>query len=154
MQLQLDSRFAAVDAFIRGSSGAQAPEMVKAELYRFATVRICGYIERSIEIIIMERLRSRAHPKVLNFVAAYFKYGKNLDTVATSDLLNRFDSAWQKAFDAFVVANPDVKELVNSCYGLRNTIAHGGNAGVTDVRALQLLGGAKRMIDAVVLATK
>lgn len=154
MQLQLDARYNALEKFIREAMGANIPDEVKSELYRLATVRICGYIERCMEIIIIERITSRAHPKVINFVRSYFKYGRNLDTKATAELLNRFESSWYRSFTDFVDNTAGVKEGVNSCYGLRNGIAHGGTANVSDVRVLQLLTAAKAMIDGVVLATR
>lgn len=56
MQLQLDSRYKAVEAFVSEASNADVPERIQSYLFRFGTVLICGNLERSIEIIILGRL--------------------------------------------------------------------------------------------------
>lgn len=154
MQLQLDSRYDAVVRFIADASSSGVPPAVQAHLYRFGTVLVCGYVERSVEIIMIERLTKKAQPQVLNFIRSHFKRGQNLNTGAVSDLLNRFDADWYRKFEAFLASNESVKVGISSCYGLRNTIAHGGTATVTQKRLSELLDAAKKMVDAIVDATK
>lgn len=154
MQLQLDARYQAVADFITEAAKSGVPPVAQADLYRFGTVLVCGYIERAMEIITVDRLSTRAQPRVLNFIRSHFKRGRNFDCTAAAELLSRFDSDWYRKFDAFVQANGSVKEGVSSCYGLRNTIAHGGTATVSLKRLNELLDSAKAMIDAVVDATR
>jgi hypothetical protein len=154
MQLQLDARYDAVARFVAEASAGNIPEHVQAHLYRFGTVLICGYIERAVEIIIMERLASRAQQRVLNFVRSHFKRGRNMDTKGISELLNRFDSAWYREFGRLAQANDSMKAGVFSCYDLRNSIAHGQTATVTLKRLNELLAAAKQMVDLVVQVTR
>ena len=79
MQLQLDTRYKAVEAFVDEASNATVSERIQSYLFRFGTVLICGNVERSIEIIILERLAARAHPRVLSFVKSHFQRGTNFD---------------------------------------------------------------------------
>lgn len=154
MQLQLDSRYEAIVQFIADASANDVPPVVQAYLYRFGTVLVCGYIERSVEIIVTERLKKKAQPQVLNFIRSHFKRGQNLNAGAVSDLLNRFDADWYRKFEAFVAGDASVKEGVASCYGLRNAIAHGGTATVTQKRLTELLDASRKMINSIVDATK
>jgi hypothetical protein len=154
MQLQLDSRYNAVVSFIGEASDGSVPQEVQAHLYRFGTVLICGYIERAMEIIIMERLSYRAQPRVLNFIRSHFKRGRNMDPKGVGELLKRFDVAWYREFDRLAQADAGMSAGVYSCYDIRNTVAHGGTATVTLRRLNQLLAAAKQLVDYVVQATR
>lgn len=154
MQLQLDSRYNAVVRFIGEASAGAVPEDVQAHLYRFGTVLICGYIERSIEIIIMERLSYRAHARILTFVRSHFKRGRNMDPKGVGELLVRFDVDWYREFERLAKADEVMSAGVYSCYDMRNTIAHGGTANIALKRLNELLAAAKQMVDYVVLATR
>jgi hypothetical protein len=154
MQQQLDSRFAAVKAYIDQASAPAIPEQVQSSLFRFGTVLICGNIERCIEIVILSRLTNRAQPRVLNFVKSHFMRGTNSDCQAIGQLLNRFDSEWYRAFCRFVDNNPAVKEGIASCYAVRNSVAHGGAGSVGGARLRELLTVSEALITAVVEATR
>lgn len=154
MQLQLDSRYDAVARFIGDASAGTVPDAVKAHLYKFGTVLVCGYIERAMEIIIMERLSYRAQPRILSFIQSLFKRGRNMDTKGIGELLRRFDNEWYRAFDRLIQADSSTHDGVSSCYDIRNTIAHGGTATVSLNRLNELLAAAKQLVDYVVLATR
>jgi hypothetical protein len=153
MQLQLDSRANAVSAYIARCSDKGLPPAFQSELCRFGTVLICGNVERSLEIIVLDRLTKKAHPKVLAFIKSHFKRGTNYDCAAISQLLVRFDSEWYRQFELFVAANGDVKEGISSCYALRNATAHGGTGNVSLNRLTELFDLSKRLIAGVVAAT-
>lgn len=154
MQLQLDNRAKAVATFIsRCSDKSLAPEF-QSELCRFGTVLICGNLERSLEIIVLDRLISKAHPKILTFVKSHFKRGTNYDCAAIGQLLIRFDAEWYRRFEDFVTANSDVKDGISSCYALRNAAAHGGAGNLGLSRLNELFELSRKLISAVVVATR
>jgi RiboL-PSP-HEPN len=153
MQQELDSRFRAIQAFVEQSCAAVVPEQVQGYLFRFGTVLICGYVERSMEIIILSRLKRKAHPRVLNFVKSHFSRGSNFDCAAVEQLLNRFDATWYRSFCRFVEDNPDVKEGISSCYSVRNSVAHGGTMSVGSARLKELLSISQKLIDGIVRST-
>ena len=93
MQLELDSRFREVEAYVQRACAATSPEEIQSYLFRFGTVLICGYVEQSIQIIIMHRLANKAQPRILNFVKSHFGRGTNYNCPAIEQLLNRFDPA-------------------------------------------------------------
>src|SRR5215211_4830429 len=140
MQLQLDARFRVVEAFINEASNANVPDKVKSYLFGFGTVLICGNIERSIEIIILNRLADRAQPRVLSFVKSpHFQRSINFGSSAVKQLLQRFDSEWYRAFCAAIDKNPHVETAIASCYSVRNSVAHGGTMSVGENRLKEFL---------------
>lgn len=153
MRHAIDSRFAEVGRLLDQASAASIPDEIQATLFRHAAVRICGCIERSIEIIILERLKSRAHPRVVRFIEGHFKRGINFECGAVEELLGRFDPEWRRAFCDRIENDPAIPEGVSSCYAVRNSVAHGGTQSVGSKRIRELLGVARLMIDAVIEAT-
>jgi len=153
MQHELNSRFQAVEAYVTKARASTVPEEIQSYLFRFGTVLICGYIERSIEIIILGRLDRRAQPRILSFIKSLFKRGTNYDCHAIEDLLSRFDQDWKESFCIFIDKNPDIKDGVHSCYSVRNSVAHGGTGSVGSARLLELMQVSKRLIDGVVEST-
>jgi len=154
MQSQLDSRFSSLVLFIKKSSESSIPEEVQGYLFRFGSVLICGNIEQSIKIIILNRLAYKAQPQVLNFVKSHLLRGANFDCSAIEQLLNRFDTKWYRSFCQFVENNPDVKEGVSSCYAVRNSVAHGGSMNLGSQRLEELAEVSRGLIDGVVQSTK
>jgi hypothetical protein len=87
---------------------------------------ICGAIERSVEILITERVGGRSAPQVTAFLKSFFKRGNNYDCQEIEELLFKFDNKWGHAFRLFLEKNDQIKTGVSSCYAVRNSIAHGG----------------------------
>ncbi|WP_143132007.1 HEPN domain-containing protein [Methylobacterium sp. 174MFSha1.1] len=154
MQYQLDSRFVALKKYVNYACASQESDEIKGNLYRFGTVLICGNIERCVEIITLERLAHRAHPRVLNFVKSHFKRGNNFDCGAIIQLLNRFDPNWAKSFEKFLESNIDVTDGISSLYVVRNSVAHGGAQSVGSQRLTELYEVSQRLINGLVEATK
>ena len=117
-------------------------EEIQADLARYGAVLICGYVERCAEVIIIERLARKAHPRVINFVKSHFKRGTNYNCIAISELLERFDLDWARRFREFCDSNAQHVTEIESAYNLRNSIAHGGDAtrGMAGVGKLFFIG--------------
>lgn len=123
--------------FIRALDPA-IPEEVRADLAKHGTILVCGFVERSVELIVIEKIRKLAHPRVENFIRSHFKFGRNYDCEAIVQLLERFDSKWGLNFRDFLKSRDDLVQAILSAYGLRNSIAHGGtgNRGIYGVKEL------------------
>lgn len=154
MRLALDSRERALQALLDRAARADVPEDVKANLYVFSIVQICGYIERSMDVIIIERLKYKAQDQVLEFVKSYFKKGTNFKCPVIKSFLERFDTTWARKMQDYIDQNEDVKVGVDSAYALRNQAAHGQSANIGGQRAAQLFAIAKRLVEAIVKATE
>lgn len=138
MQHAINSRERKLDDFFRRAKKQTVDEEVTSDLARLGAVLACGYIERCVEVIILERLTARAHERVLKFIKTHFKKGTNYDCEAISQLLERFDVGWAKKFRSDLAKNEQLATSLSSLYVLRNSIAHGGdqNRGLAGVEAL------------------
>lgn len=153
MRPQIQSRIDQIERYIARALQGDVPEDIQASLAQFGAVLVCGFVERSVEIVITERLSHRAHDRVLSFIKSHFRRGTNYDCEAIAQLLNRFDSAWYRKFSDFVDKNADVKEGLSSVYGVRNTIAHGGTNSLALKRVRELFEISKRVVQAMDDAT-
>lgn len=150
MYLGIENREKSLGEFIVRCSGPDVPVDVQDAMRVHSVVQVCGYIERSMEIVIIERIQNKAHPKVIEFIKSYFKKGTNFRCPAIKYFLERFDSKRAREFQDFIDKNDDVLELVNSAYTLRNQAAHGTPINVGDKRLAELFDGAKRVVQAVI----
>jgi hypothetical protein len=107
---------------------------------------VCGAIERSVEILITDRVGSRSAPQVKSFLKAFFQRGTNYDCDQIITLLYRFDTDWGHAFRAFVETNDRIKTAISSCYSVRNSIAHGGGQSIGPAALKQYFDGAFDLI--------
>ena len=153
MRHALDSRTRQIDVFITRLQAADVPEDIKAALSRHGAVLVCGYIERSVETIILDRLSRRAHDRLIQFIKSHFKRGTNYDCEAICQLLERFDQTWSRKFREFVEGNDAVKSALTSVYTIRNSVAHGGDQSLSSKRLIDFYGYSKQAVEALVVAT-
>ena len=91
---------------------------VAASLRKYSAVLVCGFIERSVEVIVLERLRNLAHPRIQNFVKSYFKRGRNFNCNSICGLLEKFDSNWGNNFRNFIDENEKEVVALDSIYSV------------------------------------
>jgi hypothetical protein len=151
---EIEQRAKQLETYLIKATDRTLPEETQAHLVRFGTVLVCGYVERSLEIIITERLNKKAHPRVINFIRSQFKRGRNMDCEAIGQLLVRFDPEWKKRFEAFVTANPQIESAMSSCYSVRNSVAHGGSSSLGARQLKELLDSSIKLIDGIIEVTK
>lgn len=121
------SRERKLDSFFARAKKNGVDDELTSDLARLGAVLVCGYVERCVEIVVLERLQHRAHERVLNFVKTHFKRGTNYNCEAISQLLERFDSGWAREFRSEIGTNDQWEASLSSLYVLRNSIAHGGD---------------------------
>jgi RiboL-PSP-HEPN len=126
VSIAIESRFRDVERLVVAAQAKSLDPEIAAYYCKLGSVMICGAIERSIEIIIMERVGGRSAPQVKTFFRSFFKRGTNYDCEEILQLLHKFDSNWGHGFDEFISTNGQIKSSVASCYAVRNSIAHGG----------------------------
>lgn len=126
MNLAISSRLQALRDFVSKANRRDLEPETASYLVKLGAVLACGTVERCVEIIVLDRLAHRAHPRVLSFIRSYFQRGTNYDCEAIEQLLARFDPIWADEFKIFVRDNSAIKEAVSSCYSVRNSVAHGG----------------------------
>lgn len=154
MRQAIVARFDALSASIDRACEEPIGEHHKIDLRRYCVVLVCGFVERSLEVIVLERLKKRAQPQVLSFIKSHFQRGTNFRCASICELLKRFDASWEQAFDEWIGDNEARVADLNSAYSLRNQVAHGGTASVTVRDVRRYAESAKIIVDAVVEATK
>jgi hypothetical protein len=150
----IDSRKRKLDSYFQRADDKALPEELMADLSKFGAVLVCGYVEKCVEIIILERLDRRAHPRVLSFLKTHFRRGTNYNCKAISELLERFDTNWARDFRDFCDANERHAASLDSAYALRNSIAHGGDANRGMKGIKELYNSAHAVVEALVQATR
>lgn len=153
MRHTIDLRQRKLDAFFQRADDKTLNEELLADLSRFGAVLVCGYVEKCVEVIVLQRLDRRAHPRVLSFVKSHFRKGTNYNCRAITELLDRFDGAWSASFRQFCVANEQHADKLDSAYALRNQVAHGGDANRGLKGVNELYESAKIIIEALVDST-
>lgn len=126
MKISIESRFREVEKIVIAAQSKELDPEVAAYYCKLGCVMICGAVERSVEILIVERVGGRSVPKVGLFLKSFFKRGTNYDCDEILELLYRFDNGWGRKFKDFISKNDQVRSGVSSCYAVRNSIAHGG----------------------------
>lgn len=149
----IETRKQQLDTYFRRAADPAISDEVRSDLAKHGIVLVCGFVERSVETIIMEKIAQRAHPRVQSFIRGYFKIGTNYNCEAIAGLLERFDVGWSTKFRAFLKIRDDLVEALRSAYDLRNSIAHGGtgNRGLSGVQ--DLYASAKAVVDGMETAT-
>lgn len=148
--LSVENRKKSLAAYFKRASAPDISEEIRSDLAKYGTVLVCGFIERCVEEVILERLQKKAHNRVLNFIKTFFKKGKNYDCESICQLLIRFDKNWELNFREFIEKNEELKTHISSAYTMRNAIAHGGNAnrGLEGVK--DLFEAAKKIVDGLI----
>ena len=149
----IEARKVQLDEFFRRASHSSISEEVRSDLAKHGIVLVCGFVEQSVKMIIMDKIAYRAHPRVQNFVRRHFERGTNYSCEAISQLLERFDIQWRDRFRVLLKSRDDLVEALRSAYTLRNSIAHGGSPDCGLSTVGQLYASAKEVIDAMEAST-
>lgn len=154
MRAVIEARKRKLDDYFLRASAKGLDEQIQADLARHGAVLICGFVERCVEIVVLERLSYRAHPRVINFVKSHFKRGTNYDCEAIRGLLERLELDWANKFKLFMSDNSNLVSALESVYTLRNSIAHGGAASRGISGVIELYDGAQKIVDALITSTE
>lgn len=130
MAYVIEQRFISLEKLVVAAEAKGIDPQVQSYFCSLGIVLICGNIERCVEHLVTERVAGRTAPQVSSFLKGFFKRGTNYDCEQIKSLFYRFDKRWGAAFESYIDANSFVKDSISSCYGLRNTVAHGGSSNV------------------------
>jgi hypothetical protein len=149
----VESRKSALDKYFARADAVQDGE-IQADLAKLGAVLVCGFVERAVEIIVMERIDRRAQDRVKNFIKSHFRKGTNYDCRAICGLVERFEPSWSAKMKNWMDANAGPVESLTSVYGLRNSIAHGGGQSASLRRVRDYAEHCKMVVDALIVATR
>ena len=154
MRHAIDSRIRRLDAFFQRAKQPSLTDEIRSDLAKLGAVLVCGFVERSVEIVVLDRLSSMAHPRVNSFIRSHFRRGTNYDREAICQLFERFDLEWGRRLRETLASRDSITASLESAYTLRNSIAHGGDQyrGLKGVEDLYI--DAKQLVEAMILATR
>lgn len=128
--------------------GQKPSEPASAELSRFLVVRICGYLEQSVEESCRSYLRSKSDPRSAMFGESWFGRGASPRPEFLIKLVQRFDRAWADELDALLRRDDELlKRELEFLVDKRNRISHGLNQGVGQRKALDLVSTVRQVAD-------
>ena len=93
-------------------------------LHRYICILLSANIDKSILILLSEFGRTHGSAEIARFIAKKYQRGTNYNTERVIQTLNLFDPSWGDKFSR-AVDSTQVKEQLDSLYGLRNSISHG-----------------------------
>ena len=126
MSIAIENRFRDVEKLVIAAQAKDLDPEIAAYYCKLGCVMICGAVERSVEVLITDRVGGKSAPQIKSFLKSFFKRGTNYDCEEISNLLYKFDTNWGDKFKTFISKNDQIKAGVSSCYAIRNSIAHGG----------------------------
>ncbi len=126
MQYDVEGRFRKVERLILAAQSKDLDEEIASYYCKLGCIMTCGAVERSVAILILERVGQRSPPEVQSFLRTYFKRGVNYDCDEISSLLYRFKKEWGRRYEDYIAQNDPVKQGITSLYSVRNSVAHGG----------------------------
>lgn len=154
MRFQINSRKEKLDKYFQRVNASKSNDEIRSDLAKHGAILICGFVERCVELVILERLSGLTHPRITKFIRSYFKRGTNYDCEAICQLLERFDLDSASSFRLFMTSNDHLVQAMTSVYTLRNSIAHGGDANSGLKGVMDLYAAAKETIDGLINATE
>ncbi len=122
MRLQLESQERKLDELFRNIQNVPDDEL-KAHLSKYFCVRISGYLENVIKVLVANYSEGSSPKPVSNYLQQDLKSVTNLSEEKMQRLLNKFSDEWSYSFTEKV--SEQQMESLNSIISNRNSIAHG-----------------------------
>lgn len=114
---------------------------------KYLCVLVSGYIERSIQTIILDFVKNQASPDVTHFVARGLQSFTNAKMNKIFNLAEQFSAEKRKSLEA--ATDEELKDAVDSIVANRHQIAHGANIGLSFVTVRNYYERVVRVIDEV-----
>ncbi|MEZ0487648.1 HEPN domain-containing protein [Fibrella aquatica] len=110
------------DLFLQVSSLPE--DEVKSRLSEYLCIRASGLLENIVKQLVHEYMSTTTPKEVQDYVNSKLRSLTNLDHNKIKAFLFSFSKEWHDEYDSYVTT--EVAESLNSIYGLRNSLAHGG----------------------------
>lgn len=101
---------------------------IKSHLAKYVCIRISGYLENTIKLLIEKYHDKSCAKPTQNFIEFSFEKVTNLDKEKMSKILKSFSSDWEENFTSLM--NDKYFSSLDSIIHLRNNIAHGKSMSV------------------------
>lgn len=122
MRLQLERQEHLLDKLFESIRNIQDDEL-KAHMAKYFCIRISGYLENVIKILVLNYAEGSSPKPISNFLNEDLKSITNLSKEKLERLLKKFSNDWLQDFQSRVTERQ--MESLNSIISNRNSIAHG-----------------------------
>jgi hypothetical protein len=123
---ELDSQRKRLDAlFDRTNDLSRDPELL-AHWAKYLCVLVCGFLENSVELCLVEYCKRRGDENINNFVSAQLRSFQNPKMGKIIELFGCFSKTWEEELIKDVAGR--ISDAVNSVVANRHMIAHGGTS--------------------------
>lgn len=129
--VRIDSRIAKLEAAFSRAGNLDPTSEVRSDFAKYLCVLVSGFLERTVETILIEHVRSRSAESVVGYIEQTLRAG-NLNAHNLLVLVGRFDLDAKERLEEFL--DDERRDAINSIHGNRNRIAHGDDVGLTYVR--------------------
>lgn len=104
------------------------PEIL-SHLTKYLCILSNGYLEEAIRTIYGQYVKKTAHPHVANYVNKNLRYFQNAKSERIVELTYAFSKTWGHELEIYMT--DEMKDGIDSIVEIKNSLAHGGNVGVT-----------------------
>ncbi len=96
---------------------------MQSRLAQLVAIWASGYLESTVREVVLEYVRGKAHPKIVNYVSSTLDRFANPRMEKILELVGRIDPDASKELGKF--AEGEIQASVNSIVSQRHRIAHG-----------------------------
>ena len=121
-----------LDATFSRASQLNSDAELLSDFAKYLCVLVSGFVEKSFSEIALEHAKLSGSKSLQRYIERHTKNFTNANSDKILKFLGSFDPFWQKQMESFLV--DEKKAAIDSVYGLRNSIAHGGSTGITYIR--------------------
>lgn len=122
MRLQIENQERKLDKLLSDISTVQDDEL-KAHLSKYFCVRISGYLENALKLLVANYSEGSSQKPVANYLQNDLKNVTNLSEEKIQKVLTKFSEDWCVNFKSKV--SEQQLQSLNSIISNRNSIAHG-----------------------------
>jgi hypothetical protein len=110
----------------------------RSEYARFLLVRVSGFLEYGLELMVTEFIAAHGGGPVRTFATSFVGSAGNPNSDRLCRFVGRLDSTWGTGLDTFL-AQDQRRTSLNSLVGLRNLVAHGKPSGISHTTVVEYL---------------
>jgi hypothetical protein len=120
--------------------------VVRGHLSRLAVIRMSGFIESSLRLMVNGYLAENSSYRVLRFAQGQVGRMPNLNPEKLEQVVASFDDSWRSELTEFLSRDERRQGLAN-LIGARHTLAHGGSTAVSTARMHDYMKIARETVD-------
>lgn len=118
-----------LDDFVGRCAAQPAGTELQADMYQYAYVRLCGFLEQAVLLVGQSRVEQQAFAEGRAFGRSFLERTNRNPTADTiTGFVRRFSPLWAAELEAWL-ATDDRASQINSLVGIRNGNAHGSSYG-------------------------